>query len=352
MGFVSTRRKGLKTASLFVRLAELAIAMIGNRQQARLSFLSASVMGAALLCGSIAHAQAPKDLPPDVAAELAKAPKPALPNPVVGVDINRFIGNPLLSPVHMTEDAIFQRSILRRGDPYHPGDTGAVLEYWNDLSLGTLLGNARTSLVQTADEQFWYVESGKGRLDDDHEYWDLQEGVAVLIPPNARHRVENITDEPIQLLMLTWSPAGKTPGGSIRVRDVHSLSFLPQGAHWNYFGTYLFAPEDGIDPNEELAIVYMPPMTIAEPHAHIPHWAEVWTKLPPYGSYLMLGSEVREMPPNTAFLSPPNSQTTHSVVNLMKDKTQAWIYIGHWVWKQGPHPDLPLVEPKPLTDSR
>jgi hypothetical protein len=62
----------------------------------------------------------------------------------------------------------------------------------------------------------------------------------------------------------------------------------------------------------------------------------------------MLGSEVREMPPNTAFLVPPNSQTVHSVVNLMKDKIQAWLYIGHWAWKQGAHPERPFVKPKPL----
>ena len=62
----------------------------------------------------------------------------------------------------------------------------------------------------------------------------------------------------------------------------------------------------------------------------------------------MLGSEVLEMTPNMAFLAPPNSQTVHSVVNLMKDKTQAWLYIGHWIWKQGPRAERPSVKPEPL----
>ena len=152
------------------------------------------------------------------------------------------------------------------------------------------------------------------------------------------------------MLMLTWTPEGVTPRADILVRDVNSLTLPAQGAHWNYFGTDFFAPPDGLHPNEQFAVVYMPPMTIAEPHAHIPHWEEIWVKLPPYGSYLMLGSEVREMRPNTAFLSPPNSQTVHSVVNLMKDKTQAWLYLGHWVWKQGPHPERPMVKPQPLNN--
>jgi hypothetical protein len=323
-----------------------------NRKRGTLLFaeIFTEALAVCLLACPFAAAQAPRDLPPDIAAELAKTPKPPLSNQIVGIDINQFIGDPLLSPVRVTDGAIFRRSILRHGDPYHPADPGAVLEYWNDLSVGTLLGNSRTSLAQSNDEEFWYIESGKGRFDDGHQYWELHEGVALLIPPQAQHRIENLTDDPIHILILTWSPIRSVPAQAILARDIRDLSFSATGAHWNYFGTYLFAPEDGLDPNEELALIHMPPMTIAEPHAHIPHWAEVWVKLPPYRAYLMLGSEVREMLPNTAFLSPPNSQTTHSVANLLRDETQDWIYIGHWAWKQQPHAGLPFVQPKPLTD--
>jgi hypothetical protein len=64
----------------------------------------------------------------------------------------------------------------------------------------------------------------------------------------------------------------------------------------------------------------------------------------------MLGSEVREMLPNTAFLAPPNSRTVHSVVNLLRDKTQAFMYLGRWAWKQPPHPERPLVKPRSLSE--
>jgi mannose-6-phosphate isomerase-like protein (cupin superfamily) len=312
----------------------------------RLIFLLASAE--ALAYAPTLFSQELKNLPPDVAAELARSPKPPPPNHVVGVDIDRFIGNPLSSSVSVTHGVIFTRAILTHGDPYHPGDPGAVLEYRKELSLGTILGNSRTPLVQVPEEQFWYVESGRGRLENGSNYWELREGIGALIPPNAPHQVINSTDEPIQMLMLTWTPDGATPRSDIVVRDVHALSLPAEGAHWNYFGTDFFAPSDGLHPNEQFAVVYMPPMTIAEPHAHIPHWEEIWVKLPPHRSYLLLGSEVREMLPNTAFLAPPNSQTVHSVVNLRKDTVQAWLYIGHWVWKQGPHPERPIVKPQPL----
>src|SRR5579862_8889453 len=116
-----------------------------------------------LLCGTRVFGQDVKNLPPEIAAELARSPKPPPSNQVVGIDIDRFIGNPLLSPVRVTHDVIFERSILRRGDSYHPGDPGAVLEYWKDLSLGTMLGQARTPVTHVSDQQFWYVERGVGR---------------------------------------------------------------------------------------------------------------------------------------------------------------------------------------------
>src|SRR5438132_13732338 len=54
--------------------------------------------------------QIAKERPPDIAAELEKVPKPPPSNQVVGIDVNRFIGNPLSSPVHVTQDVIFTRS--------------------------------------------------------------------------------------------------------------------------------------------------------------------------------------------------------------------------------------------------
>lgn len=307
-----------------------------------------------LLRGGIACvAQDLSKLPPEVTAELAKSPKPPLSNQAVGIDIDRFVGDPLLSPVHATRDLIFRRSILRRGDSYRAGDRAAVLEFWNDLSLGTLLGRARSPRVQIPEAQFWYVESGKGRLDNGDAYWDLREGIAILIPPNAKYRIENTTDEPIQMLALTWSPSNQSiPRAEILVRDVASLPLPEQGAHWSYFGTDVFESVDGLDPYEVFAVISMPPMTVGEPHAHIPHWDEVWVKLPPFNSYMILGSEIREMPPNTGFLSPPNSLTTHSILNLMKDQTQKWLYLAHASWKPATNHGLPLVESKPLRNLR
>ncbi|MBI1792513.1 MAG: hypothetical protein HYR60_33740, partial [Acidobacteria bacterium] len=172
---------------------------------------------------------------------------------------------------------------------------------------------------------------------------------AVLIPPKARHRITNLSDQPLQMLHLTWdNPEGVAPRKDILVRDVHLLPFAEQNAHWSYHAKNIFHPSDGLHPNEKVLITYMAPMTIGSPHPHPEHWEEVWTKLAPDSAYLMLGSEVREMPPHTAFIAPPNAQTVHSVLNLSRDKTMAWFYFARYTHPAPDYKDEPSVASTPL----
>jgi hypothetical protein len=92
----------------------------------------------------------------------------------------------------------------------------------------------------------------------------------------------------------------------------------------------LFHPSDGLHPNEKVLVVYVNPMSMGGPHAHPPQWEEVWTKIGSDNSFMMIGSEVREMPPYTAMIAPPNGQTVHSVLNLSRDKIQAFFYFARY----------------------
>jgi hypothetical protein len=91
--------------------------------------------------GSVHFPQISKDLPTEIKAELAKSPVPPPSNQQVGIDIDRFIGHPSQSPV------ITMRTILRYGDPYKPGDPGAVLENRKDLTAGTVLSHRQSPLA-------------------------------------------------------------------------------------------------------------------------------------------------------------------------------------------------------------
>ena len=155
--------------------------------------------------------------------------------------------------------------------------------------------------------------------------------------------------------MLTWTPqAAAKPAAALLVRDVNVMPFTKCGdqiCHWSYFGKNLFNSAHGLSPRESFHVVWVPPMSIGEPHAHVPGWEEVWTKLPPYDAFLTLGSEVREMPVNTAFLAPPNAKTVHAVMNLRKDSPQAWLFIGTFIFDQPEYGRDPLVPGKPMKRS-
>jgi mannose-6-phosphate isomerase-like protein (cupin superfamily) len=246
------------------------------------------------------------------------------------VDVDRYIGNPFSSMAGVTHDVMLTRSILRAGDPHVPGAPGAVLEYRRNFFLATLLPRNRTALVQMPVQQLFYVESGDGRLDDGAQYWDLRSGVAFLIPPHASHRLTNTSDAPLIMLAVSWdNPAGVTARKTILVRDASLLPIAEQNAHWSYMAKNLFHPSDGLHPNEKVLVVYVSPMSIGRPHTHPPHWEEVWTNIGPGDSILQLGSEIREMPVNTAMLVPPNGQTVHAVLNTTRD-IQAFFYFGRY----------------------
>src|SRR5215470_3611630 len=50
-------------------------------------------------------------------------------NEQIGVNIDRFIGDPLNSPAHLSHGGLVIHNILSAGNPYEGGATGAVLEY-------------------------------------------------------------------------------------------------------------------------------------------------------------------------------------------------------------------------------
>ena len=279
-----------------------------------------------------------------------RRPVPPPSNDRVGIDVDRYLGNPFQSLTRVTHEVMLSRSILRHGDPHVPGDPGAVLEYRKDFAVVTLMARNQTPLTELPEQQVFYVVRGEGRLDTGSQYWDLRPGIALLIPPKSRHRFTNTTDQSLEMLHLTWdNPAGVTPRADILVRDVNTLPFAEKNAHWSYMAKNLFHPNDGLHPNEKVLVVYLPPMSIGSPHSHPPRWEEVWTSLPPgEGSYVQLGSEVREWPAYTGFLVPPNGRTVHSSMNLSKDKMVQYFYFGRYT-SPAPNPeDEPSVAPKPL----
>lgn len=275
----------------------------------------------------LALSQAGAAATPNNNAGRGAAPTNARSNEQAGVDIDRFIGYPVNSPVHLSHGTLLTHSMLKAGDPYQPGAKGAVLEYRKDLSAVTLLPKNRTPLSTLADEFFFYVKSGEGRLDDGKQSWNLHEGIAILVPPNAPHRFVNTSEHPLEMVMLTWTAAG-TPKSEILVRDVNLLGYCEENAHWNNTSKCIFSSADGLFQNERMFVVMLQPWAASQPHTHGPGTEEIWTKLTPGTATMLIGSELREMPENSAYLVPPTGITEHSNLNLSKDRVEWWLYVA------------------------
>ena len=245
-----------------------------------------------------------------------------------GVSIDRFIGHPGDNPVHLSHGTLLIHDILANGDPYHPGPQGAVLEYRKLLATAELMPGAQTPLENYPDSYFFYVKSGEGRLDDGKQYWDLRSDIAILVPPGVQHRIINTSqDKPLEMIMLQWT-AGADAKHELVVRDTHLLPWCEENAHWNNTSRCIFSPADGLIAGERIYTVMLQPWSVSQPHSHTPGTEEIWTKISPGSIPILIGSDLRDMDQDSAYLVPPTGKTDHSNINLSKDKTEWWIYVA------------------------
>lgn len=251
-------------------------------------------------------------------------------NMQTGVSVDRYIGDLAKAPSRQWHNVMFTQNLLRAGDPdpTKPGDPGAVLRYNKSLDLAVLPAKNVTPLTQLPDQFIIYVESGNGHMDDGKQYWDLHEGVAILMPPNALHRFTNGGIEPLKMLVLTYRMDGVTPRKDILVRDTNLMAMSEENVHWSNMSKYLFLGPDGLFVGDHVLLVYMGPMTIAGPHAHTPPQEEIWTKVSDGPAIMQVGSEIRRWTTNMSVLAPPNGRTVHAAINLSRDRIQSWFYFS------------------------
>jgi mannose-6-phosphate isomerase-like protein (cupin superfamily) len=121
--------------------------------------------------------------------------------------------------------------MLRHGDPYHPGEPGAVLEYRDDCAVATIEPHFVTSVFESPEIYFFYVQGGEGRLDsgDRTKSFDLHPDVGIIMPPNGKQRFTNATGKQLSMIMVTWKDNdGITSPKEILARDANTI---PVGAN-------------------------------------------------------------------------------------------------------------------------
>jgi mannose-6-phosphate isomerase-like protein (cupin superfamily) len=250
-------------------------------------------------------------------------------NEEVGISIDRFIGNAATSPAVISHDGMYLQRIFSEGD-FRTGSAGSVLAPGQQTDLATLLPHDRTSLFTTPKELVFYVESGRGRLDDGKRFWDLREGIGAMVPANLAHRLLNTGDEPLKMILYRFTPwSGARVLKEIVVRDSHKLLMIENNVHWQHNTKLLFGPEVGVG---RVLVITFGPMTIAGPHAsplqEDPKVGGVqWIHVSDGPMLMQLGSEIRHWPINSGFVTPQNAKTVHGRINV-GDKVETTLFIS------------------------
>ena len=263
--------------------------------------------------------------PPALAQRNPSMPDAPPSNVETGVSMDRVIGDASKAVTSIFEDAIMVRPILTQGDPLQPAAPGAVLRYRKRVSLGTMMPGEVSPLSRQDNQLVIYVKSGHGRVDDGQKQWDLRPGYAILIPPGVQHRLSDVGDDQLKMIIMEepTNPEVSAAKG-ILVRDTGKLLYVENDVHWSNMSKAPFA-----DVGERFLIVYMGPRSIAGPHAHNSETEEGWVKLTDAPAWLQIGSEIRPWKADMGMVVPPNSKTVHAAINT-SNQTQAWFYFARF----------------------
>jgi mannose-6-phosphate isomerase-like protein (cupin superfamily) len=228
-----------------------------------------------------------------------------------------------------SHSGLLERPILTAGDPQHVSQPGAVLVYAKRFSHAFLEARSSTQPTKHSYQEILYVVKGNGWIVGGEKKVPIEDGTAVLLPPNMEHTLENNSAQPMEILILTEElPPNFKPRPDMLVRYVRQLP-ITLISHWSYAVRWLFKEEDGLARLSNVLIVTQDAMTIGSPHAHVPLWEEVWYKIEDDG-LLFVGSEIRKMPNGCGYIAPPDGVTPHSVINTT-DHPQRYFYFAHYL---------------------
>jgi len=73
---------------------------------------------------------------------------------------------------------------------------------------------------------------------------------------------------------------------------------------------------------ERIYLVMTQPFATNQPHSHTRGTAEIWVKVSPGTGLSLLGSELREIPRNAAYLVPPTGTIDHSQHQPQQDRSR------------------------------
>ena len=286
----------------------------------------AVLMGAICLLPVAAQTQEKLTVAPD--PSYAEGGPPAYRHPEVDTDVFLYINHWRNALPLEDHGGLIERDILTRGDPLHPARKGAVLKYIKAYRRSVLQPRTNTVPRKHSGEQiFFYVSSGKGRVEAEGKTAELEEGTAVFVPAGLEYRFLNPWDEQIEMFLVVEETApGFVPNAEISVGSQHD-SKPAYGAHWAHIAhPFVYDVEPKFSNPMGFIVVSIDNFDIAQPHTHGPGTEEIWLQVRGR-SLLFFGNRLLWQEPGEAFLIPPNNKVPHCSINHT-DEPMLWLYMG------------------------
>jgi mannose-6-phosphate isomerase-like protein (cupin superfamily) len=220
------------------------------------------------------------------------------------------------------------RNILTPGDNLSPPFPGAVLEQAKFLSYAKLAAGGRTTPSTLNGLQiFFYVMEGEGEISAGGKTEPIHKGSAILVPEGLEFTLHNTGETQLSTYMIgDPTYAGFKPLSSFVIKDEDKLphskpaTYSPftspgAGGHWAHITHSFFNSRNGLATVQGIITVEILPMTLGEPHPHLPGKEEVWCQIEGK-SVAFVGSQVRMQHPGQAYILRPDGLTTHSNINF------------------------------------
>jgi mannose-6-phosphate isomerase-like protein (cupin superfamily) len=250
-------------------------------------------------------------------------------HPDVDTDVFLYINHWRNSLPYEGHGGLIERDILTPGDPLHPAKKGAVLKYLKGYKRAVLQPRTNTEAYQAAAEQvFFYVTSGSGRVEAGAKKAALEEGTAFVIPAGLEYRLFNPSEAQLEMIEVVETvPAGFVPNKEMSVGNYHDAK-PSVGMHWAHIGRgFIYDVPPKFANPMGLAVVSIDNFDIAQPHVHGAGCEEIWCQLKGR-SLLLFGNRLLWQEPGEAFLIPPNKKVPHASINHTGEP-MFWLYLGN-----------------------
>lgn len=208
-----------------------------------------------------------------------------------------------------------------------PVERGNVLNYIDRYTHAYMMAHQRTTPITLENKQeVYYILSGRATISGGGKTYDLYPGACALVPADLEFVIDNANEEILEMYLVSENvPGGFIPNKEIIVRDEKTVS-VRHKSHWTYESHVLFGREDGLAQLSNVAMVEIPPVSFAQPHAHGPEVEEVWSTIDSELEF-MLGKHVRKIEVGYCYMVPPDGKAFHANYNTT-GKTIRTFYFG------------------------